>query len=114
MFGGVMDTKLDHRICLWQEPKEYLVGRILDLEAENEVLKSSLTKIASAKDAHIDDLTKQFQEYVEHTTNQMVGMQTTINKLQAQLAVDREAINHNFNKKEAENVNSEIEPNREC
>lgn len=56
-----MDSKLDHRIDLWQQPRDYLVNRI-------------------------------------------IAMETIIENQEAQLAVDRKGINHNFNKKEAKNA----------
>lgn len=70
---------------------ERLENENRELKAEIASLESSLTNIASAKDAHIDDLTEQLIE------------------AQAQLAVDREAINHNFNIKEAENDTQALE-----
>ena len=116
-----MGSKLEHRLNLWQESREYLVDRIVILETLLINAENSLTALSLAKDKHIDDLTAELESSKELDRDlheQIKDLETTdvlewqliiasglktINELRATLAEVRAINNRLYNVKDSVN-----------
>jgi len=116
-----MGSKLEHRLNLWQESREYLVERIVILETLLINAENSLTALSLAKDKHIDDLTAELESSKELDRDlheQIKDLETTdvlewqliiasglktINELRATLAEVRAINNRLYNVKDSVN-----------
>ena len=111
-----VQERLTHRLCLWQEPRDYLVDRIITLEnllvnAESKV--AELTAELSALNERICDSGEIIGQYekidkiarletqLSEKNYLLTGYEYTIQqqgfeieRLKMQLSRDREAINH--------------------